>query len=178
MLELFPEGFEELEGRDGVELAAYTDARGRSGSGTRSAASARARAKRLGGALARLPPAGPGGAALDRAAVAAAPADALAVVVDPGSAFGTGAHATTRLCLELLAAFPPGALLDLGCGSGVLAIAAAKLGFAPVTARRRPVAVEPTRANAVANGVELAVAVGNALTIRFPRSTSSSRTSR
>lgn len=61
------------------------------------------------------------------------------IVIDPGRAFGTGAHATTRLCLELLlelAASDParGALLDVGTGSGVLAIAAAKLGYAPVLA--------------------------------------------
>lgn len=64
---------------------------------------------------------------------------AVEIVIDPGQAFGTGAHATTRLCLELLlglAASDParGALLDVGTGSGVLAIAAAKLGYAPVLA--------------------------------------------
>ena len=52
--------------------------------------------------------------------------------IDPGRAFGTGAHPTTRLCLELLAELPRGSLVDVGCGSGVIAIAAAKLGFAPV----------------------------------------------
>lgn len=92
---------------------------------------------------------------------------AVELVVDPGQAFGTGAHATTRLCLELLLeltdpAHPPpaaGPLLDLGCGSGVLAIAAAKLGFAPVMAVDfDPLAVEATRANAAANGVEIEVA--------------------
>ena len=60
---------------------------------------------------------------------------ALDVVIEPGQAFGTGAHATTRLTLELLTAIEPeGALADWGCGSGVLAIAAAKLGWAPVLA--------------------------------------------
>ena len=57
-----------------------------------------------------------------------------AVVIDPGRAFGTGAHETTRLCLELLLELDRGSFLDVGCGSGVLAIAAAKLGFAPVVA--------------------------------------------
>jgi len=82
----------------------------------------------------------------------------LDVVIDPGQAFGTGAHPTTRLCLELLLGLDPtGPLADLGCGSGVLAIAAAKLGFAPVTAvDNEPAALEATRANARANEVEIA----------------------
>ena len=80
----------------------------------------------------------------------------LAVVVDPGRAFGTGAHATTRLCLELLQELEPSSLVDVGCGSGVLSIAAAKLGFAPVWALDLDdVAVEVTAENAVANGVEI-----------------------
>src|SRR4051794_20285932 len=57
------------------------------------------------------------------------------VVIDPGQAFGTGTHPTTRLCLELMLELEPrGSLVDLGCGSGVLAIAAAKLGFDPAAA--------------------------------------------
>ena len=60
---------------------------------------------------------------------------ALDVVIDPGQAFGTGAHATTRLCLELLLqSSTRGSFVDVGCGSGVLAIVAAQLGFAPVLA--------------------------------------------
>lgn len=84
---------------------------------------------------------------------------ALDVVIDPGQAFGTGSHATTRLCLELLLELPPGgALLDLGCGSGVLAIAAAKRGWGPVRAVDfDPLAVEAARANAAVNGVEVLV---------------------
>ena len=83
---------------------------------------------------------------------------ALDVVIDPGQAFGTGAHATTRLCLELMLERPAprGSFVDLGCGSGVLAIVAAKLGCAPVIALDYdPAAVAATRANAAANGVEL-----------------------
>jgi ribosomal protein L11 methyltransferase len=83
--------------------------------------------------------------------------DLVDIVIDPGQAFGTGAHPTTRMCLELLQDVPGGrALADLGCGSGVLAIAAAKLGFAPVSAFDNEVAaVEATLANAAANGVTL-----------------------
>lgn len=85
----------------------------------------------------------------------------IEIVIDPAQAFGTGAHATTRLCLELLLeltddAAARGPLLDLGCGSGVLAIAAAKLGFDPVLALDfDPLSVEATRANAAVNGVPL-----------------------
>jgi ribosomal protein L11 methyltransferase len=73
-------------------------------------------------------------------------------VIDPGRAFGTGAHATTRLCLEWLQELRPGSLLDVGCGSGVIAIAAARLGHAPVTAVDvDPAAVDATIRNAAAN---------------------------
>ena len=82
----------------------------------------------------------------------------LAVVIDPGCAFGTGAHPTTRLCIELLAKSERGSLLDVGCGSGVLSIAAARLGFDPIRAvDNDPVAVETTIANAVVNGVAIDV---------------------
>jgi ribosomal protein L11 methyltransferase len=83
------------------------------------------------------------------------PPDAVAVVIDPGRAFGTGAHATTRLSVEALDALPRGSLLDVGCGSGVVAIAGAKLGFAPVTAvDADPAAIEVARTNARANRVD------------------------
>ena len=79
-----------------------------------------------------------------------------AVVIDPGRAFGTGAHPTTRLCIELLATSERGSLLDVGCGSGVLSIAASRLGFDPILAvDNDPVAIETTIANAAANGVVL-----------------------
>jgi ribosomal protein L11 methyltransferase len=83
------------------------------------------------------------------------------LVVDPGQAFGTGAHPTTRLCLELLADLEEageaqGPLTDLGTGSGVLAIAAAKLGWAPIHAYDHEApALEAAAANAAANNVEL-----------------------
>jgi ribosomal protein L11 methyltransferase len=81
----------------------------------------------------------------------------LDLVVDPGQAFGTGAHPTTRLTLELLLELEPkGSFADLGCGSGVLAIAAARLGFSPVTAVDNELAaLEATRTNAATNGVSL-----------------------
>jgi ribosomal protein L11 methyltransferase len=84
---------------------------------------------------------------------------ALDVVIDPGQAFGTGSHATTRLVLELLVELEPaGALADWGCGSGVLAIAAAKLGWAPVLACDVEVeSVEAAQAAAAANGVSVEV---------------------
>jgi ribosomal protein L11 methyltransferase len=77
------------------------------------------------------------------------------IVIEPAQAFGTGAHATTRLCLELLLELEPGGpLVDLGCGSGVLAIAAAKLGFGPVLGvDHDPLALAATAENARANGV-------------------------
>jgi len=92
------------------------------------------------------------------------PPDALAVVIDPGRAFGTGGHATTRLCLELLPLLPRGSLVDVGCGSGVLSIAAVLLGFEPVIALDSdPQAVEATRENAERNGVVLDVRHHDAL---------------
>ena len=86
------------------------------------------------------------------------------IVIDPGQAFGTGSHATTRLCLELLVELADagggarGPLLDIGAGSGVLAIAAAKLGFDPVIAiDHEPESVLAAGDNARANGVTLDV---------------------
>jgi ribosomal protein L11 methyltransferase len=89
---------------------------------------------------------------------AAAPEDADAVVVrlDPGLAFGTGTHPTTALCLQFLDALPLSgrAVIDYGCGSGILGIAAAKMGAAQVIAvDLDPQALIATRENAVRNGV-------------------------
>jgi ribosomal protein L11 methyltransferase len=82
---------------------------------------------------------------------------ALDVVIDPGQAFGTGGHPSTRLTLELLVTLPRGGpLADWGCGSGILSVAAAKLGFDPVVAcDHEREAVAATLAAAGANGVEL-----------------------
>jgi ribosomal protein L11 methyltransferase len=164
MLELFPGGFEEVDTADGIELAAYTDAGGEErmwaafGAG-RSEAVAEDwverwrrfhRPARIGPLWVGPPWASP-------------PPDALAVVIDPGRAFGTGAHPTTRLCLELLLAVPRGSMLDVGCGSGVLAIAASRLGFAPVVAVDvDPTAVEMSAANALANGAAVDVRLADA----------------
>ena len=80
------------------------------------------------------------------------------LVIDPGQAFGTGAHHTTRLCLELLLELEPGgACVDVGCGSGVLAIAAARLGWTPVLGLDHEAeSVSATHDNARANGVSVA----------------------
>jgi ribosomal protein L11 methyltransferase len=75
------------------------------------------------------------------------------LVIDPGTAFGAGTHATTQLCLELLGE-GGGSLADWGSGTGVLAIAAARAGYAPVRAYEVE-DVAPIRANAAANGVSL-----------------------
>ena len=80
----------------------------------------------------------------------------------PGRAFGTGAHPTTRACVELLARSEPASVLDAGCGSGVLAIVSARLGFEPVRAvDADAAAVEASRANAELNGVEIDVSLAD-----------------
>lgn len=89
------------------------------------------------------------------------PAGEIDILIDPGRAFGTGAHATTRMCLELLLELAErgsaqGRLVDLGTGSGVLAVTAARLGFSPVLACDHELAaLEAAAENASLNGVEL-----------------------
>jgi ribosomal protein L11 methyltransferase len=83
-----------------------------------------------------------------------------AIVLDPGLAFGTGSHPTTRMCLEWLDEnlAPACRVIDYGCGSGILAIAAARLGAASVTAIDiDPQALESTLANAAVNRVSIDV---------------------
>ena len=169
-LDLFPAGFEEHETHAGLELIAYTDERGerraRAAFTSVVAASVQPgwedrwrdfhRAVRVAG-LWIGPPWQP------------APAGVPAVVVEPGRAFGTGAHATTRACVELLARCPRGSVLDAGCGSGVLAIAAATLGFGPVVAVDVDrAAVDAARANVVRNAVEVDVGVCDVLRDPLP----------
>ena len=100
------------------------------------------------------------------------PSALTAIVIDPGQAFGTGGHATTALCAELLLeARERGPVLDLGCGSGVLAICAAVLGHAPVLAcDSDPLAIAATRENAERNGVEIEVWEADALYDQLPKS--------
>jgi ribosomal protein L11 methyltransferase len=170
MLELFPEGFEEVELTGGVELAAYTDPGGEERlwsafGGVRSTEvdegwedrwRAFHRPVRIGELWVGPPWEEP-------------EAGATAVVIDPGRAFGTGSHATTRLCLELLLELTRGSLLDVGCGSGVLAIAAAKLGFDPVYAiDLDQQAIEATLRNAEANGAKVEAWVADALVDAMP----------
>lgn len=91
--------------------------------------------------------------------------DAICIRLDPGAAFGTGTHPTTRLCLRWLARVrPQGAVLDYGCGSGILAIAAAKMGAASVTGCDiDPQALPVAQANAVLNDVEARFVAPHAL---------------
>ncbi len=171
MLELFPDGFEEADRPGVLELAAYTDAAGAAqlwrAFGEYSWSEVPEdwqhrwrefhRAVRVG----RLwvgPP------WLD------APADATPVVIDPGRAFGTGAHPTTQLCLQLLIDVADhGSVLDIGCGSGVLAIAACKLGFEPVIALDHdPVTLEAAATNARANDVTIDLRLIEALEDELP----------
>lgn len=171
MLELFPTGFEEVDGAESVELAAYTDAGGeervwQAFGGPGAASDVESgwedrwrqfhRPQRVGDVWIGPPWEEPD-------------AGTVAVVIDPGRAFGTGGHPTTRLCLELLAAEERGSVLDVGCGSGVLSIAAAKLGFAPVLGLDvDPQAVEATERNAAANGVDVEVRLADLRTGTLP----------
>ena len=85
------------------------------------------------------------------------PAEGVVVTLDPGLSFGTGKHETTRACLEYIDELSRegGSFLDMGCGSGILSIAAAKLGFSPVAGFDVDAdAVQASTENAAANGVE------------------------
>jgi ribosomal protein L11 methyltransferase len=170
MLELFPEGFEERETVDGLEVAAYTDAGGEerlwAAFGAVSASAVAADWETRWRAFHRPVEVGPlwvGPPWEER------PAEGVVVVIDPGRAFGTGGHPTTRLCLELLLALERGSLVDVGCGSGILAIAAARLGFDPVIALDHDAAaVDATERNAKANGAKLDLRCTDALTDDLP----------
>lgn len=169
-LELAPRGFEEVSRSDALELAAYLDEAGE--------AAVRAAFEQV-----ESVPVEPGWEDAWRRfhrPVRIGPlwvgppwetpdAGSLPVVIDPGRAFGTGGHPTTRLCLELLLRVEPGGLLDVGCGSGVLSVAGARLGFAPVTAVDwDEAAVAATRANAASNGVCVDVGCADAFAGPLP----------
>ena len=95
--------------------------------------------------------------------------DLLDVVVEAGLAFGTGGHASTRQCLELIQTLTPGSLLDLGWGSGVVSFAALRLGFAPVTGIDiDPVAVHAAAGNAAMNELAPTFLVGDATDPAYP----------
>lgn len=99
---------------------------------------------------------------IPRAADPPADRDAVVVRLDPGLAFGTGAHPTTALCLQVLESLPLSGrnLIDYGCGSGILGVAALKLGAAHVVAvDLDPQALLATRENAIRNDVSAAIAV-------------------
>jgi len=97
------------------------------------------------------------------------PAGESAVVVDPGRAFGTGAHPTTRACVELLAGQERGSVLDAGTGSGVLAVAAARLGFEPVFALDFDhAAVDAARVTATRNSLRVQVSHSDVLIDELP----------
>lgn len=90
------------------------------------------------------------------------PGNRLPVVVNPGLAFGTGLHPTTRMCLQAMdERLQPGeSLWDLGCGSGILSVAACRLGARPVRASDvDPQAIDATRDNLRRNGLERAVEI-------------------
>jgi ribosomal protein L11 methyltransferase len=172
LLELSSAGFEEVGvGGGTVELAIYADA-----------ADAAALLAKLPGAMVEPVAEGWEDAWRDfhRPVVAgglwigppweAPPDPSRTVVIDPGRAFGTGAHPTTHLSVDLLAKTATrGSLLDVGCGSGVVAIAAARLGFGPVRAVDvDPVAIEVTCTNARVNGVAVETVVADALTGALP----------
>jgi ribosomal protein L11 methyltransferase len=171
LLERYPNGFEEREGGAFRELAVFTDASGE--------AELRAAFDEVSSEA--VPPGWENRWKEFHRPVHAgglwigppwleAPPDVPAVVVDPGRAFGTGAHPTTRACIELISRLDRGGLLDAGCGSGVVAVAAARLGFDPVHGvDSEDVAVEVAVRTARANGVDASFARADVLADGLPR---------
>jgi ribosomal protein L11 methyltransferase len=171
LMAVVPAGFEELDLDVAVELAAYVDAAGeeelRRVFGEVGVAPVEPgweerwrdfhRSVRVGGLWIGPPWEAP-------------PSDEPVVVVDPGRAFGTGGHPTTRACIELLARAERGSVLDAGCGSGVVAVAATRLGFDPVFAvDDDPAAIEAATRTAAANDAPVRVARADVLVDELPR---------
>ena len=171
LLPLAPDGFEEVEAVDQLELAVYLDEAGE------------ASVRETFGDVTTTP-VEPGWEdrwrAFHRPVVAGGlwigppwdspPEGVASVVVDPGRAFGTGAHATTRASIEVLADLERGSCLDAGCGSGVIAVAAVRLGFDPVLAvDLDPTAVEVASATARRNGVAIEVRRADVLRDDLPQ---------
>lgn len=171
MVELFPEGFEEVDGPEEIELAGFC-----------SPERARVALDTLPGAV--VSPVEPGWRDSWRSFYTPTrigplwvgppwetpDSGSLPVTIDPGDAFGTGTHATTRLCLELLCEEATGSVVDLGCGSGVLSIAALRLGFRPVISVDLDlVAVRATQANGRLNHLAPDVRRIDALADDLPR---------
>ena len=173
-VDLFPAGFEERDRDGALELAAYTDAAG--------AVEVRVA---FGGAVES--EVAPGweerwrdfhrpvrvGPLWVGPAWANPPEDAIPVVIEPARAFGTGGHPTTRLCLEFLVdlrwELGAASILDVGCGSGVLAVGAALLGYGSVRAIDvDAAAVEETRRNAAVNRASVEAFLADALSAELP----------
>jgi ribosomal protein L11 methyltransferase len=165
MLDLFPDGLEEERDGDHVVLAGYAERPPADGleaadvvPGWEDAWRAHHRPVTVGGLWIGPP-----------WATAPTGDSPRVVVIDPGRAFGTGGHGSTRAALELLQRLKPQPALDLGCGSGVLAIAAVKLGFGPVRCfDLDPLAVGAAAENGARNGVTLTVARADVLADPLP----------
>ena len=182
MLDLFPDGLEEERDGDHVVLAGYAERPPAEGlqaaevaPGWEDAWRAHHRPVTVGGLWIGPPWATPPTGARPRSEPVPnvqrqlAGARPRVVVIDPGRAFGTGGHGSTRAALELLQRLEPQPALDLGCGSGVLAIAALKLGFGPLQCfDLDPLAVGAAAENAARNGVTLTVAAADVLADPLP----------
>jgi ribosomal protein L11 methyltransferase len=172
LLALAPQGFEEVDLGDVVELAVYTDEAGEESiRSTTLAGEVSSEEVSLGWEERWREfhrPAKAGGLWIGPP-WETPPLGEPAIVVDPGRAFGTGAHATTRACIELLSGLGRCSILDAGTGSGVIAVAAARLGFEPVFALDvDPDAVEAASATARRNGVVIEIWQGDVLTHELP----------
>jgi ribosomal protein L11 methyltransferase len=172
MLDLFPGGIEEERDGDDVVLAGYADeapAAGLEADDVEPGWEDRWRAYHRPVTVGRIWVGPPWAGEGPRSGGDPPCEDHIVVVIDPGRAFGTGGHGSTRAALELLQRLESSPALDLGCGSGVLAIAAAKLGFRPLACfDLDPLAVGATEENAERNGVALRVAQADVLVDPLP----------